>query len=83
MYVVDRVNEVIYVINRQNMTEPTRIGGYQAGQFHWPHVVANDTNGDMYVGEVDGAARIQRFLRYGATGCSGTGSAEVGRYLVK
>ena len=63
----------------------TRVGGggRQAGQFHWPHVVANDTNGDMYVGEVDGAARIQRFLRYGATGCSGTGSVEVGRYLVK
>jgi hypothetical protein len=46
-------------------------------------VVANDTNGDMYVGEVDGAARIQRFLRHGATGCSGTGSVEVGRYWLK
>ena len=45
--------------------------------------VSTDSAGNMYVGEVDGAARVQRFLRYGATGCSGTGSAEVGRYLVQ
>ena len=83
MYVADLVNDVIYVMNRQNLTELTRIGGggRQAGQFHWPHVVANDTDGNMYVGEVDGAARTQKFLRYGATGCSGTGSAEVGKYV--
>ena len=83
MYVADLVNDVIYVMNRQNLTELTRIGGggRQAGQFHWPHVVANDSDGNMYVGEVDGAARTQKFLRYGASGCSGTGSAEVGKYL--
>ena len=68
-------------MNRQNLTELTRIGGgRQAGQFHWPHVVANDSDGNMYIGEVDGAARTQKFLRYGATGCSGTGSADVGKY---
>jgi hypothetical protein len=36
---------------------------------------------NVYVGEVDGAARTQKFLRYVATGCTGTGSAEVGNYL--
>ena len=51
------------------------------GQPHWPHVVANDPDCNMYFGEVDGAARVQKFLRYGATGCSGTGSAEVGKYV--
>ena len=35
----------------------------------------------LTVGEVDGAARVQKFLRYGATGCSETGSAEVGKYV--
>lgn len=35
----------------------------------------------MLAGEVDGATRTQKFLRYGATGCSGTGSAEVGKYV--
>jgi len=83
MYVADLGNDVIYVINRQNLTELSRFGGggRQAGQFHWPHVVAIDSGGNAYVGEVDGAARAQKFLRYGATGCSGTGSAEVGRYI--
>jgi hypothetical protein len=50
--------------------------------FYWLHVVVNDAEGDMYVAEVDGAARVQKFLRYGATGCSGTGSAEVRNYIL-
>ena len=68
MYVADLGNDVIYVINRQNLTELNRIGGggRQAGQFHWPHMVATDSEGNLYVGEVDGAARAQKFLRYGA-----------------
>ena len=44
-------------------------------------MVATDSDGNKYVGEVDGPARTQKFLRYGATGCTGTGSAEVGKYL--
>jgi hypothetical protein len=44
-------------MNRQDLTKFTHIeGSRQAGQFYWPHVVANDTDGNMYVGEVDGAA---------------------------
>ena len=48
---------------------------------HWPHMAATDLEGNLYVGDVDGAARAQKFLRYGPTGCGGTGSAEVGKYL--
>jgi len=83
MYVADLSNDVIYVINRQNLTEMSRFGGggRQAGEFHWPHVVAVDSDGNVYVGEVDGARRVQKFLRYGATGCSGIGSPEVGKYI--
>jgi hypothetical protein len=83
MYVADLLNDVIYVINRQNLTELSRFGGggRQAGEFHWPHMVATDSDGNVYVGEVDGAARMQKFLRYGETGCSGTGSADVGKYV--
>ncbi len=82
MYVADLGNDVIYIINRQNLTELSRFGGggRQAGRFHWPHIVATDSGGNIYVGEVDGAARSQKFLRYGATGCTGTGSAEVGKW---
>ena len=70
MYVADLGNDVIYVINRQNLTELSRFGGggRQAGEFHWPHMVAVDSEGNVYVGEVDGAARAQKFLRYGADG---------------
>jgi hypothetical protein len=83
MYVADLLNDVIYVINRQNLTELGRFGGggRQAGEFHWPHMVATDSEGNVYVGEVDGAGRTQKFLRYGATGCSGTGNADVGKYM--
>jgi hypothetical protein len=52
--------------------------GSQAGQFHWPHVVSVDSDRNVYTGEVDGSAKIQKFLRYGPVGCSGTGNAKVG-----
>src|ERR1700693_3805770 len=80
----DRGSEdTIYIVNRQNLTELGRVGtvGRQAGEFHWPHVVAADGEGNLYAGEVDGAGRVQKFLRYGPTACSGTGSAEVGKYI--
>jgi DNA-binding beta-propeller fold protein YncE len=82
MYVADLTNSLVYVINRQNLQELSRFGGVgrQAGEFHWPHVVSVDSEGNVYVGEVDGSARVQKFLRYGATGCSGTGSSEIGKY---
>jgi DNA-binding beta-propeller fold protein YncE len=83
IYVADLLNDTFYVINRQNLTELNRFGGggRQAGEFHWPHMVAVDSEGNVYVGEVDGAARTQKFLRYGAPGCSGTGDPEVGKYI--
>ncbi len=83
LYVADLTNDTIYVINRQNLQEMSRFatGGRQAGEFHWPHVVSVDSEGNVYSGEVDGAARVQKFIRYGPTGCSGAGNPEVGKYL--
>ena len=83
MYVADLTNDTVYIINRQNLQELGRFasGGRQAGLLHWPHVVAVDSDGNVYTGEVDGAGRVQKFLRYGPTGCSGTGSAEIGKYI--
>jgi hypothetical protein len=37
-----------------------------------------DSEGNVYVGEVDTAGRVQKFMRYGATGCSGNGTEQVG-----
>jgi DNA-binding beta-propeller fold protein YncE len=81
-YVADLTNNTVYAINRDNLQEMSRFGaaGSGAGQFHWPHVVSVDTDGNVYTGEVDGSARIQKFLRFGPTGCSGTGNPKVGEY---
>lgn len=82
LYVADLANDTVDEINRLNFHEMDHIGtgGRQIGQFLWPHVVSVDSEGNVYSGEVDGAGRVQKFIRYGATGCSGTGSPEVGKY---
>lgn len=36
--------------------------GRYAGQMHWPHQVAIDREGRLYIAEVGGASRIQRFV---------------------
>jgi DNA-binding beta-propeller fold protein YncE len=81
-YVADLSNNTIYEINRENAHELARVGtgGRQVGQFHWPHVVSVDSEGSLYTGEVDASGRAQRFIRYGASGCSGTGNPEIGKY---
>jgi hypothetical protein len=40
--------------------------------------VSVDSKGNIYTGEVDTGKRIQKFIRYGGDGCSGTGSSTVG-----
>ena len=80
LYVGDNANMTIYILNRRNLQELGRLGrsGRMAGEFHYLHQVSVDSKGNIYTGEVDTAKRIQKFLRYGATGCSGTGSSTVG-----
>jgi DNA-binding beta-propeller fold protein YncE len=82
LYVGDLSNNTLYVLNRDNLTELDRLGrpGRQAGEFHWLHALAVDSDGNLYTGEVDSGQRVQKFQRYGAAGCSGAGSAEVGLY---
>ncbi len=82
IYIADLTNDTVYEINRENLQEIDRFGtgGRQSGQFHWPHALSVDSEGNIYTGEVDTAGRVQKFIRYGSTGCSGTGSSEVGKY---
>lgn len=84
LYVGDNANMTIYILNRNNLQELGRLGrsGRLAGEFHYLHQVGVDSKGNIYTGEVDTAKRIQKFLRYGTTGCSGTGSATVGGVIV-
>jgi DNA-binding beta-propeller fold protein YncE len=80
LYVGDNANMTIYVLDRSNLQELGRLGrsGRMAGEFHWLHQVSLDSKGNIYTAEVDTGKRIQKFLRYGENGCSGTGSAVVG-----
>ncbi len=82
VYVGDLANGTLYVLDRENLTELDRVGrpGRQAGEFHWLHALAVDSQGNIYTGEVNSGERIQKFLRYGSERCSGTGSSEVGLY---
>jgi hypothetical protein len=80
LYVGDNANMTLYILNRANLQELGRLGrsSRMAGDFHWLHQVGVDSKGNIYTAEVDTGKRIQKFLRYGPTGCSGTGSATVG-----
>jgi DNA-binding beta-propeller fold protein YncE len=80
IYVGDNTNQTIYVLDRKTLKELGRLGsgGRGAGQFHWLHQVSLDSHGDIYTGEVDTGKRIQKFTRYGAAGCSGSGAGTIG-----
>jgi DNA-binding beta-propeller fold protein YncE len=82
LYVGDLANGTLYIIDRESMTELDRIGraGRQVGEFHWIHALGVDSDGNIYSGEVDTGQRVQKWQRYGETGCSGTGYADVGSY---
>ena len=83
LYVGDNANQTIYILSRINLQELGRLGrnGRNAGEFHYLHQVSVDSKGNIYTAEVDTAKRIQKFLRYGESGCSGTGSSVVGGVL--
>ena len=80
LYVGDNANMTMYILNRSNLQELGRLGrsSRMAGDFHWLHQVSIDSGGNVYTAEVDTGKRLQKFLRWGAMGCSGTGSEEVG-----
>ncbi|HKD08231.1 MAG TPA: hypothetical protein VKB79_20185 [Bryobacteraceae bacterium] len=80
LYVGDNANMTVYILNRANLQELGRLGraGRMTGDFHYLHQVSVDSKGNLYTAEVDTAKRIQKFVRFGATGCSGTGASPVG-----
>ena len=80
LFVGDNTNQTIYILNRSNLEELGRFGrgGRASGDFHWLHQVSLDSKGNIYTAEVDTGKRIQKFLRYGEIGCSGSGTKTVG-----
>ncbi len=67
LFVADGTNNRIHVLLRENGEPLSWFGtpGRNAGQFHWLHVIAVDSHGNLYTREVDAGKRIQKFRRIG------------------
>jgi DNA-binding beta-propeller fold protein YncE len=69
LYVADGENNTVWALLRDSGRALTRFGrsGRSAGQFHWVHNMAVDSQGNVYTTEVDNAKRAQKFV-YRGTG---------------
>ena len=65
MYVTDGTNNEIHIVLRENGEKLASFGhpGRAAGQFHWVHTMAIDSQGNLYTGDVDTGKRVQKFTR--------------------
>ncbi|MGD2167597.1 MAG: two-component regulator propeller domain-containing protein [Gammaproteobacteria bacterium] len=64
LYVPDIMNNVVWIVNRADGETLGHFGyfGRNGGGFHWLHMVATDSSGNVYTGEVDTGKRVQRFV---------------------
>jgi hypothetical protein len=67
LYVVDGMNDRIYILERKSMQVLTSFGdgGRQPGQFYGVHSIAVDSQGNIYTTETWEGKRIQRFMNRG------------------
>ena len=58
------MNNVVWIVNRADGKTLGHFGffSHAGGGFHWLHMVAADSKGNVYTGEVDTGKRVQRFL---------------------
>jgi DNA-binding beta-propeller fold protein YncE len=63
MYVADCINYHVWILQRDTLQVLGKIGreGRNAGLFYHLHMLAADTKGNIYTGEVEGK-RVQKFL---------------------
>jgi DNA-binding beta-propeller fold protein YncE len=63
LLVADGEDNVIWIVQRSDGAIVGTIGhaGRNAGQFHHVHEVVEDSNGNLYTGEVESGRRIQKF----------------------
>ncbi len=68
MILADGEDNVLWVLERDNgnVLGETGHSGRNAGQFHWVHQIASDSDGNLYTGEVDNAKRVQKFVLVGS-----------------
>jgi sugar lactone lactonase YvrE len=64
LFISDISNNTIWILNREDGKVLGRIGsaGDYGGQFHGLHMIATDSKGTIYTGEVQAGERVQRFL---------------------
>ena len=64
VYISDIMNNVVWIVNRADGKTLGHFGffSHAGGGFHWLHMVATDSKGNVYTGEVDTGKRVQRFL---------------------
>jgi hypothetical protein len=64
LIVADGENNVLWILDRNSgdVVGKTGHSGRNAGQFHWVHQIASDSDGNLYTGEVDSAKRVQKFV---------------------
>lgn len=64
LFISDISNNTIWILNRQDGRVLGRIGsaGNYGGQFHGLHMIAADSKGNIYTGEVQAGERVQRFV---------------------
>lgn len=81
LYAADLWNGVFHIIERKAGAVLEQVGrtGRQVGEFNWLHSLAVDSAGNIYTGEVETGQRVQKFIRYGESGCRHVvADAEVG-----
>jgi hypothetical protein len=64
LFISDISNNTIWILNRENGKVLGRIGsaGDYGGQFHGLHMIASDSKGNIYTGEVQAGERVQKFV---------------------
>jgi hypothetical protein len=64
LYISDLTNNHIYFLNREDGKVVGQMGsmGENGGQFFGLHMIAVDSKGDIYTGEVFAGERVQRFV---------------------
>ena len=63
LYISDRMNNKIWILNREDGEVVAEVGGMgeNGGRFFGLHMIAVDSQGNIYTGEVD-SFRVQRFV---------------------
>src|SRR3984957_9990258 len=64
LFISDLTNNHIWFLNREDGKVVAQLGsmGQNPGQFYGLHMIATDSKGNIYTGEVFGGERVQRFV---------------------